>query len=33
MAAGNALFYRQLKRFYGFYAGGFLIFVLGIGAL
>ncbi len=34
MAGGsNAAFYRQLKRYYGFYAGGFLSFVLCIGAL
>ena len=29
----NADFYRQLKRYYSFYAGGFLLFVLGIGML
>jgi cation/acetate symporter len=30
---GNAAFYRQLKRYYAFYAGGFLCFVLCLGAL
>ena len=30
---GNASFYRQLKRYYGFYTGGFLAFVVAVGAL
>jgi cation/acetate symporter len=30
---GNAAFFRQLKRYYGFYTGGFVVFVIAVGAL
>jgi len=32
-ASGNTTFFSQLKRYYGFYTGGFFAFVIGVGLL